>query len=44
REALIARHGEIFTVPWWHATQAKLNAGQFFDIPPYREEVRLTRS
>lgn len=41
REALIARHGEIFTVPWWHATQAKLNAGQFFDIPPYREEVRL---
>lgn len=44
REALIARHGEIFTVPWWHATQAKLNAGQFFDIPPYREEVRLMRS
>ena len=44
REALIARHGEIFTVPWWHATQAKLNAGLFFDIPPYREEVRISRS
>ncbi|GMU42602.1 MAG: bifunctional isocitrate dehydrogenase kinase/phosphatase [Xanthomonadales bacterium] len=43
REALIARHGEIFNVQWWHATQAKLNAGQFFDIPPYREEVRLLR-
>ena len=41
REVLIARHGEIFTVPWWHGVQDKLNAGHFFDISPYREEVRL---
>lgn len=41
RELLIARHGEIFTVQWWHQMQARLNAGHFFDIPPYREEVRL---
>lgn len=41
RETLIARHGEIFTVPWWHQLQSKLDAGHFFDIPPYREEVRL---
>ena len=43
REALIARHGEIFTVTWWHQMQDKLNAGHFFDISPYREEVRLKR-
>ncbi len=43
REALIARHGEIFTVAWWHDMQHKLNAGHFFDISPYREEVRLKR-
>ncbi len=43
REALIARHGEIFTVAWWHQMQEKLNAGHFFDISPYREEVRLKR-
>ena len=43
REALIARHGEIFTVSWWHEMQHKLNAGHFFDISPYREEVRLKR-
>ena len=43
REALIARHGEIFTVAWWHEMQHKLNAGHFFDISPYREEVRLKR-
>ena len=41
REALIARHGDIFTVRWWHEIQNKLNAGHFFDISPYREEVRL---
>lgn len=43
RELLIARHGEIFTVAWWHDMQHKLNAGHFFDISPYREEVRLKR-
>ena len=43
REALIARHGEIFTVAWWHDMQHKLNAGHFFDISRYREEVRLKR-
>ena len=31
REALIARHGEIFTVSWWHEMQHKLNAGHFFE-------------
>lgn len=43
RELLIARHGEIFNVHWWHQMQARLNAGYFFDISPYREEVRLLR-
>jgi isocitrate dehydrogenase kinase/phosphatase len=41
RRALLERHGEIFTVPWWHELQARLSAGQFVDIPPYREEVRI---
>jgi len=41
RELLIARHGEIFNVQWWHQMQDKLSSGQFFDIPPYSEEVRL---
>jgi isocitrate dehydrogenase kinase/phosphatase len=41
REVLIARHGEIFTVSWWHEVQTRLNSGSFFDISPYREEVRL---
>jgi isocitrate dehydrogenase kinase/phosphatase len=41
RKALLDRHGEIFTVPWWHELQARLSAGQFVDIPPYREEVRI---
>ncbi len=43
RESLIARHGDIFTVPWWHEMQSKLKVGHFFDISPYRDEVRLQR-
>ncbi len=43
REMLIAKHGEIFTVRWWQEMQQRLSAGQFFDIPPYRDDVRLAR-
>lgn len=43
KRALIERHGDIFTVRWWHAMQRELNAGKFYDIPPYRDEVRVPR-
>jgi isocitrate dehydrogenase kinase/phosphatase len=34
-------HGEIFDVGWWQAIQRRLQAGEFNDVPPYPETVRL---
>ena len=41
RAALLEVHGEIFDVAWWQAIQARLVAGEFNDVPPYPEQVRL---
>jgi isocitrate dehydrogenase kinase/phosphatase len=39
--ALLAAHGEIFTMRWWHDLQAALRAGHRVDAPPYPANTRL---
>ena len=41
KQALLDRHGELFTAQWWLQLQTRLQAGEVFDIPPYRADVRL---
>lgn len=41
RDALLAAHGELFDPAWWRAVQARLAAGQGFDVPPYSDNRRL---
>ena len=41
REALLAAHGEIFTMRWWHDLQTSLAAGHRVDVPPYPPWTRL---
>jgi isocitrate dehydrogenase kinase/phosphatase len=41
RAALLDVHGEIFDVGWWQAIQARVRNGEFSDVPPYPEQVRL---
>jgi len=41
RAALLDVHGEIFDVGWWQAIQARVRNGEFSDVPPYPESVRL---
>ena len=41
RERLRAVHGEIFDPAWWRDVQARLAAGEHFDVPPYPESARL---
>lgn len=41
RERLRALHGEIFDPAWWRDVQARLAAGEHFDVPPYPESARL---
>lgn len=42
RARLRAVHGEIFDPLWWRDVQARLAAGEHFDVPPYPDAVRLT--
>lgn len=35
RATLRAVHGEIFDPAWWRDVQARLAAGEHFDVPPY---------
>jgi isocitrate dehydrogenase kinase/phosphatase len=42
REALFARHGDLFRPDFWHGVQKKLRAGELPEIPPYAEERRLS--
>ena len=42
-QALMAAHGDIFSVDWWQALQKSLAGGDFADIAPYPEAVRLCR-
>jgi isocitrate dehydrogenase kinase/phosphatase len=41
REALLAAHGDVFTVRWWQTMQAAFAAQRTLDAPPYPEEMRL---
>lgn len=41
RQALLQVHGEIFTVDWWQQLQAGNQRGDFVDVPPYPEQLRL---
>ncbi len=40
-QALMAAHGDIFSVAWWQAQQERLATGEYADVPPYPETVRL---
>jgi isocitrate dehydrogenase kinase/phosphatase len=42
REALFARHSDLFRPDFWHGVQKKLRAGELPEIPPYAEERRLS--
>lgn len=41
KHTLLERHGDLFSAHWWLQLQARLKAGEVFDIPPYRADVRL---
>lgn len=41
RARLRGAHGEIFDPLWWRDVQARLAAGEHFDVPPYPDAVRL---
>ena len=41
REALFARHGDLFRPEFWRGVQEKLRAGELPEIPPYAQERRL---
>jgi isocitrate dehydrogenase kinase/phosphatase len=42
REALFARHGDLFRPDYWRGVQKKLRAGELPEIPPYAEVRRLS--
>jgi isocitrate dehydrogenase kinase/phosphatase len=42
REALFARHGDLFQPRFWRDVQKELRAGEPPEIPPYAEERRLS--
>ncbi len=41
RTTLRAVHGEIFDPAWWRDVQARLAAGEHFDVPPYPASALL---
>jgi isocitrate dehydrogenase kinase/phosphatase len=41
REALLAAHGEIFTMRWWRDLQAAIQTGYRVDVAPYPPQCRL---
>ena len=41
RDALQREHGEIFDPAWWRGVQQRLRAGEYLDVAPYPESVRL---
>jgi isocitrate dehydrogenase kinase/phosphatase len=41
QEALLAAHGEIFTVAWWLELQKRIRSGELVDVPPYPARLRL---
>jgi isocitrate dehydrogenase kinase/phosphatase len=43
REALFARHGDLFRPEFWRGVQEKLRTGDLPEIPPYADERSLNR-
>jgi isocitrate dehydrogenase kinase/phosphatase len=41
RDALLAAHGEIFTMRWWHDLQVAIRTGYRADVAPYSAQCRL---
>lgn len=41
RAALIRAHGEIFDAAWWREVQARIGRGDYADLPPYPQRMRL---
>lgn len=41
RAAFLARHADLFNTPFWHDTQARIQAGELADIFPYPPGYRL---
>ena len=43
RGALVATHGEIFDPAWWREVQGRIERGDYADLPPYPQRMRLGR-
>ena len=43
RDAFLAAHGDLLDVAFWQGTQRRLEAGEVFDVFPYRRSARLRR-
>ncbi len=43
RELFLKKHGDLLTVEYWHAMQERLRQGEFIQVLPYPERVRLPR-
>ncbi|MHB8912368.1 MAG: bifunctional isocitrate dehydrogenase kinase/phosphatase [Lysobacter sp.] len=41
RDALRREHGDLFDPAWWRGVQQRLRAGEYLDVPPYPDSVRL---
>lgn len=41
RGALIDTHGEIFDPAWWREVQERIGRGDYADLPPYPQRMRL---
>lgn len=41
RGALVDAHGEIFDPGWWREVQVRIVAGDYADLPPYPQRMRL---
>ena len=41
REILLAAHGEIFTMRWWHDLQTAIDTGYRLEVAPYPAQCRL---
>lgn len=41
RAALIKTHGEIFDPGWWREVQSRIERGDYADLPPYPQRMRL---
>jgi isocitrate dehydrogenase kinase/phosphatase len=41
REALLATHGEIFSMHWWSSVQEAIRTGRPIEVPAYPEHTRL---